>query len=64
MKHAPWYVDEREPGHYGRHVNVRNNRAKLIASVNARTLGLEAALELAHVIAGLSNAKAEKDHDI
>lgn len=63
MKHVPWYVDEHEDGHYGRHVNVRNTRAKLVASVNAHTLGLESALALAHVIANLSTAKAEKDPD-
>jgi hypothetical protein len=57
MKHPPWYVDEEENGQYGRHVNVRNSRAKLIASVNARTLGLDEALRLARAIAALAEDK-------
>lgn len=60
MKNAPWYVDEIEDGYYGRHVNVRNNRGKLVVSVNTLTLGLDAALELAHVIAALSTEKTKE----
>ena len=61
MKYAPWFVDEHDTGVYGRHVNVRNCRGKLVVSVNAVTLGLDAALELARVIASLSIAETKKD---